>query len=97
MTEDAVNFFSAGARRNCYIDAEFRPPIFNRVGKDTSNCLEKVKKMSHLNQTKYLNYDRTLFHSSRPMRDKDTSALREMFQYSSLAEKPLDQWEIATD
>ena len=42
VTEDAVNFFSAGARRNCYIDAEFRPPIFNRVGgKDTSNCLEK--------------------------------------------------------
>ena len=30
------------------------------------------------------------------MRDKDTYALREMFQYSSLAEKPLDQWEIAT-
>ena len=30
------------------------------------------------------------------MRDKDRSALREMFQYSSLAEKPLDQWEIAT-
>ena len=28
------------------------------------------------------------------MRDKDTSALREMFQYSSLAEKPLDQWDI---
>ena len=25
------------------------------------------------------------------------SALREMFQYSSLAEKPLDKWEIATD
>ena len=30
------------------------------------------------------------------MRDKDTSALREMFQYSSLAEKPFDQWEIVT-
>ena len=30
------------------------------------------------------------------MRDKDTSAVREMFQYSSLAEKPFDQWEIAT-
>ena len=30
------------------------------------------------------------------MRDKDTSALREMYQYSSLAEKPIDQWEIAT-
>ena len=42
-------------------------------------------------------YDRTLLLFSRPMRDKDTSALREMFQYSSLAEKPLDQWEIATD
>ena len=33
---------------------------------------------------------------SPPMRDKITYALREMFQYSSLAEKPLDQWEIAT-
>ena len=33
---------------------------------------------------------------SRSMRDKDTSAVREMFQYSSLAEKPFDQWEIAT-
>ena len=30
------------------------------------------------------------------MRDKDTSAVREMFQYSSLAEKQSDQWEIAT-
>ena len=30
------------------------------------------------------------------MRDKDTSALRDMYQYSSLAEKPFDQWEIAT-
>ena len=30
------------------------------------------------------------------MRFKDTYALRETFQYSSLAEKPLDQWEIAT-
>ena len=30
------------------------------------------------------------------MRDNDIYALREMFQYSSLAEKPLDQWEIAT-
>ena len=30
------------------------------------------------------------------MGDKDTSALREMFQYSPLAEKPFDQWEIAT-
>ena len=29
------------------------------------------------------------------MRDKDTYALREIFQYSSLAEKPLDQWEIS--
>ena len=30
----------------------------------------------------YLYYDRTLLLFSRPMRDKDTSALREMFQYS---------------
>ena len=50
-----------------------------------------------LNSAVYLYYDRTLFLFTRPMRDKDTSALREMFQYSSLAEKPLDQWEIATD
>ena len=41
-------------------------------------------------------YDRTLLLFSRPMRDKDTSALKEMFQYSSLAEKPFDRWEIAT-
>ena len=41
-------------------------------------------------------YDRTLLFFSRPMRDKDTSALREVFQYSSLAAKPLDQLEIAT-
>ena len=27
--------------------------------------------------------------------EKDTYALREMFHYSSLAEKPLNQWEIA--
>ena len=26
------------------------------------------------------------------MRDKDTSAVRKMFQYSSLTEKPFDQW-----
>ena len=30
----------------------------------------------------YLYYDRTLLLFSRPMRDKDTSAFREMFQYS---------------
>ena len=30
------------------------------------------------------------------MKDKGISALREMFQYSSLAEKPYDQVEIAT-
>ena len=30
------------------------------------------------------------------MRDKDTSAVRDMFQYSSLAEKPFNQKEIAT-
>ena len=30
------------------------------------------------------------------MRDKDTFALREMFQYFSLAEKPFDHWEIIT-
>ena len=48
------------------------------------------------NSAFYLYQDRTLLLFSRPMRDKDTSALREMFQYSSLAEKPFDQWEIAT-
>ena len=41
-------------------------------------------------------YDRTLLLFSRPMRDKDTSALRDMFQYSSLVKKSLNQWEIAT-
>ena len=41
-------------------------------------------------------YDGTLLLFSRPMRDKDTSALREMFQYSSLVNKLLDQCEIAT-
>ena len=52
--------------------------------KDTSNCLEKVMKISHLNQTNsalYLYYDRTLLLFSRPMRVKDTSALREMIQH----------------
>ena len=28
------------------------------------------------------------------MRDENTFALRDMFQYSSVAEKPFDQWEI---
>ena len=60
--------------------------------KDTINFPEKATKISHF----YLYYDRTLLLFSRPMRYKDTSALREMFQYFSLAEKPLDQWEIAT-
>ena len=42
-------------------------------------------------------YDRTLLLFSPSMRDKDTYALREMFQYSSaLAEKPYDQRQIAT-
>ena len=54
-----------------------------------SNFLEKA--MSFLPY-----YDGTMLLFSPPMRDKDTYALREMFQYSSLAEKPLDQWEIAT-
>ena len=31
------------------------------------------------------------------MRDKDTSAMREIFQYSSLVKKPLDQCKIATN
>ena len=51
--------------------------------KDTINCPEKLMKISHFNQTFYLQYDRTLLLFSRPMRGKDTSALREMFQYSS--------------
>ena len=38
----------------------------------------------------------TLLLFSRSMRDKDTSALREVFQHSSLVKKPLDQCEIAT-
>ena len=40
--------------------------------------------------------DRTLLLFSQPMRDKDASALREMFQYSSLVKKPLDRCEIAS-
>ena len=48
------------------------------------------------NRVFYLYHDRTLLLFFRPMRNKDTSALREIFQYSSLAEKPLDQWKIAT-
>ena len=69
--------------------------VFKSVkGKDTSNCLEKVMKISHLNQTNsafYLYYDRTLLLFSRPMRVKDTSALREMFQHNSLvrASRPM--------
>ena len=42
----------------------------------------KAVKLSHFSQTNsafYLYYDRTLLLFSRPMRDKDTSALREMF------------------
>ena len=55
--------------------------------KDTSNCPEKKKKISHLNKpisAIYLYYDRTLLLFSRPKRVKDTSALREMFQHYSL-------------
>ena len=52
--------------------------------------------LTKLSSAFYLYYDRTLLLFSRPMRDKDTSALREIFQYSSLAEKPFDQWEIVT-
>ena len=33
---------------------------------------------------------------SRPMRDRDTSALSEMFQYSTLVEKPLEQCNMAS-
>ena len=33
---------------------------------------------------------------SRPMSNKDISAFREMFQYSSLVKKPLDQCKIVT-
>jgi len=40
--------------------------------KDAINCPEKLMKISHFNQT-----------NQRPMGDKDTSALREKFQYSS--------------
>ena len=31
VTTDAIDFFSAGERRNCYLDSEFVPPIFNSV------------------------------------------------------------------
>ena len=51
---------------------------------------KKPIKISHFNRT------RTLLLFSLPMRDKDTSALRKIFQCSSLAKKPFHQWEIAT-
>ena len=53
-------------------------------------------KITKPNSAFYLHYDRTLLLFSPPMRDKDTSALREIFQYSSLVEKPFDQWKIGT-
>ena len=54
----------------------------------------KSDEISHLNQTNsafYLYYDRTRLLFSRPMRVKDTSALREMFQHNSLvrASRPM--------
>ena len=68
--------------------------------KDTINCTEKAMKtqviLTKPNNAFYLYYDRSLLLFSRPMRNKDTSALREMFKYSSLVKKPIDQCEIAT-
>ena len=40
--------------------------------------------------------ERTLLHFPRPMRDSDTYALKEMFQYSSSLKKPLDRGEMTT-
>ena len=56
----------------------------------------KISQFNQRNSAFYPYYDRTLLLFSRPIRDKDTSDLREMFQYSSLAEKSFNQWEIAT-
>ena len=70
-----------------------------KLFKDTINCPdEKAMKASHFsipNGAFYLCYDKILLLFSRPISDKDTYAVREFFHYSSLAEKPFDQWEIA--
>ena len=65
---------------------------------DTSNFPKWCKEvnLTKPNSAFHPYYHRNLLLFSRPMRDKDTSALREKFQYSSLAEKPFNQWEIAT-
>ena len=48
--------------------------------------------------SEYLQFIRILIKLlfSWPMRDRDTSALSEMFQYSTLVEKPLDQCDLAS-
>ena len=74
------------------------PYIYKRL-KETMNFLQIVMKIIHLTKpisALFLYYDGTLLLFSRSMRDKDTSALREMFQYSSLVKKPLAQCKIAT-
>ena len=64
----------------------------NVVYKDVSNCLQIFLKISSKpNSASQPNYDRTVLLFPPPMREKDTSALRGMFQYSSLVNKPLDQ------
>ena len=55
------------------------------IYKDTMNCPEKVMKISHFNHNQsahsiYLKIELCYF-SLDQMRDKDTSAVREMFQY----------------
>ena len=65
---------------------------------DTSNFPKWCKEvnLTKPNSAFHPYYHRNLLLFSQPMRDKDTSALREIFQYSSLVKKPLDQCEIAT-
>ena len=55
--------------------------------KDTMNCPEKVMKISHFNPNQSAHSIcikiELCYFSLDQMRDKDTSAVREMFQYSS--------------
>ena len=76
-----MGLWGSGSRTDMWEDA-----------KDNINCPEKVMKSNHFNHI----FDKTLLLFSRPMRNKDTSALREMFQYSSLDLLPLYQYKIAT-
>ena len=63
---------------------------------DTSNFPKWCKEvnLTKPNSAFHPYYHRNLLLFSRPMRDKDTSALREIFQYLSLVKRLLDRWGI---